>query len=167
MTCLLVTVESLENRIENKEYLFDHLKSNAFLTLFVGMGLSFLVYVVALESSKTSIIEYALRGFSQIQEPLVYLCLGSTISKLRHGEEFKKHLMVDSKIALVCSRDTDPLFYQASTPAWGYDGRGAAAEQLLASERRLHEGSHKVLLLLDLESFSSPPSPFYSGEICL
>lgn len=81
--------------------MFSHLSGGAFLALFAGAGASVWLVIMKPRVDLLKALTYTLNGISQLQSPLMLVCLGCVISGLRHGEDFKKHLMINSKIALV------------------------------------------------------------------
>ena len=104
--------------MENRNFLLQHLSGGAFLTLFVGISLSVWLLLVKPRVDLLKVLTYTLNGISELQSPLMHVCLGCVISKLRHGEEFKKHLMINSKIALVLAAyQTHSLFKLVVIPA--------------------------------------------------
>lgn len=70
-----------------------------FLSLFAGLGVNSLLYMVIPSDIFTNSVQSVLSGLASLQEPLTYIVLGSVIAKL--SLNFKRGLMVNSRIALV------------------------------------------------------------------
>jgi len=90
---------SIENRAESRTFLFGHLKQSTFLTVFAGMGLSFLLFILNVDSTVLKSANYALDSIGSLQQPMVYILLGAIVARL--SDNFKSGLMIDSKLALV------------------------------------------------------------------
>lgn len=88
-----------ENRRENKKFLYGHLTKVPFLSLFAGLAINSLFYMVKPSDTFVKSIQSVLSGLASLQEPLTYIVLGSVIAKL--SLNFKRGLMVNSRIALV------------------------------------------------------------------
>ena len=111
--------------MENKSFLFCHLKEAPFVTVFAGIGLNTLLYLTRASKLLSDSIQFVFAGVSSLHKPLLLVVLGTIIAKM--SLNFKRGLMVNSGIAVV-----DDLFILGACSPQAYSNPGSLISRFFA-----------------------------------
>lgn len=140
---LLIT----ETRVENKNFLFGHLKEAPFISVFIGIGTNALLYFSNASTQVFRSIEFVLSTSSSLHKPLVLIVLGSIIAKL--SLNFSRELMADSKIAVVGRYlSKDSCLYQTCHSPGHHLPRRFAYFQIFIGRQKSRQGRSESLQVL-------------------